>query len=208
MEESEGELDRRLEGDAAETVIRRRDRDGAAADESVERDDDTVIRLIEPFVPSRSRLADRPALLIDSLLPQRPGSAVEPPSRQRSGATARFALRIPGVAKPVGLEAPVVIGRRPGASRVPESTPPRRIVVPADRLGVSGRHARIEQLGESVVLTDLGSSNGTVVHLPAGPLLRLRPGESCVVLPDSIIGLGDGIDIAVVAVDPRSGEAT
>ncbi len=97
----------------------------------------------------------------------------------------------------------MVIGRRPGASRVPEHPVPKRIVVPADRQGVSGRHARIEQLGESVVVTDLGSSNGTVVHLPAGPLLRLRPGESCVVLPDSIVALGDGIDIAVVAVDAR-----
>lgn len=185
MGESEGETDRRVDGDVS----------------------DTVIRLIEPFMPSRSRLSDRPALLVDSLLPQRPGSAVEPPSGPRSASAAGFALRIPGVAQPVRLEVPVIIGRRPGVSRVPESPAPLRIVVPADRLGVSGRHARIEQLGDSVVVTDLGSSNGTVVHLPAGPLLRLRPGESCVVLPDSIIDLGDGIDIAVVAVDLRSGES-
>lgn len=199
-----------LEGDAADTVIRRRapgdpapDRGESSSTHDLPEGEETVIRLVEPFLPARSRVADRPVLLLDSLLPSRPldrDDASEPPT---VALHADFALRVPGVEGLVPLDAPVVIGRRPGASRVPEHPVPKRIVVPADRQGVSGRHARIEQLGESVVVTDLGSSNGTVVHLPAGPLLRLRPGESCVVLPDSIVALGDGIDIAVVAVDAR-----
>lgn len=205
-----------FEGDAADTVIRRRPPGAPGSDPGPPSaapqphgdeppGDDTVIRLVEPFLPSRSRVADRPVLLLDSLLPHRPGDpggaldgAGEAPS---IGEHADFALRVPGVEHPVLLDLPVVIGRRPGASRVPEIPAPRRIVVPADRQGVSGRHARIEQLGVSVVVTDLGSSNGTVVHLPTGPQLRLRPGESCVVLPDSTIALGDGIDIVVMAVD-------
>lgn len=198
-----------LEGDAADTVIRRR-APGAPSDAAEPRGeaaeipgDDTVIRLVEPFVPARSRIADRPVLLLDSLLPSRPLDRDDAGEQPRVAALADFALRVPGVDELVPLDAPVVIGRRPGASRVPEHPAPKRIVVPADRQGISGRHARIEQLGESIVVTDLGSSNGTVVHLPAGPLLRLRPGESCVVLPDSIVALGDGIDIAVVAVAPR-----
>lgn len=193
-----------FDGDVADTVIRRRRPNETVVQQSAvaEGGDDTVIRLVEPFVPSRSRIADRPALLVEAVLPKRPGSAIEPPP-----IVSGFALRVPGVDEPVRLDVPVVIGRRPGASRVADHPVPRRIVVPPDRLGVSSRHARIEQLGDSVVVTDLGSSNGTVVHLPAGPLLRLRPGESCVVLPDSVIDLGDGISIAVVAVDDRSGSA-
>ena len=138
--------------------------------------------------PSRSRVADRPVLLLDALLPHRPGDTGGALGGRSDAPTvgehADFALRVPGVEHPVPLDLPVVIGRRPGASRVPIPAP-RRIVVPADRQGVSGRHARIEQLGDSVVVTDLGSSNGTVIHLPRGPQLRLRPGESCVVLPES-----------------------
>jgi len=212
-----------LEGDADDTVIRRRapgapapDRDQGAP--PVEHDalaadaagDDTIIRLVEPFLPARGRAAERPVLLLDSLLPGRPLDRL--PEDHGAGEAvagrADFALRVPGVEQLVPLDAPVVIGRRPGASRVPEIPAPKRIVVPADRQGVSGRHARIEQLGGSVVVTDLGSSNGTVVHLPAGPLLRLRPGESCVVLPDSVVDLGDGIDIVVVAVAPRADESS
>ena len=196
-----------LEGDEADTVIRRRAPEPRTTG-SDEVDDDTVIRLVEPFLPARGRLAERPVLLLDSLLPSRPNDRLPEVGEHAAPAgPADIALRVPGVEQLVPLDAPVVIGRRPGASRVPESPPPKRIVVPADRQGVSGRHARIEQLGESVVVTDLGSSNGTVVHLPAGPLLRLRPGESCVVLPDSTVDLGDGIDIVVVAVAPRSGES-
>lgn len=198
------------EGDAADTVIRRRasgapapDRGEGSSTLDAPEGEDTVIRLVEPFLPARSRVADRPVLLLDSLLPSRPLDRDDAGEAPTVAGRADVALRVPGVEGLVPLDAPVVIGRRPGASRVPEHPAPRRIVVPADRQGVSGRHARIEQLGESVVVTDLGSSNGTVVHLPAGPLLRLRPGESCVVLPDSIVALGDGIDIAVVAVDPR-----
>lgn len=199
-----------VEGDAADTVIRRRVPDTPASDhgERSSTDDptggeDTVIRLVEPDPGARGPVADRPALMLDSSLPTRPHHRDEASAPPMGTAHADFALRVPGVEGLVPLDAPVVIGRRPGASRVPEHPAPKRIVVPADRQGVSGRHARIEQLGESVVVTDLGSSNGTVVHLPAGPLLRLRPGESCVVLPDSIVALGDGIDIAVVAVDAR-----
>ncbi|MBA8846787.1 FHA domain-containing protein [Microcella alkalica] len=212
-----------IEGDAADTVIRRRasgeplqDAAQVSAAPQPHGDeppgDDTVIRLVEPFLPSRSRAADRPVLLLDSLLPKRPGAGPDGDGTGEShplGEQADFALRVPGLEHPVLLDLPVVIGRRPGASRVPEVPAPRRIVVPPERQGVSGRHARIEQLGESVVVTDLGSSNGTVVHLPTGPQLRLRPGESCVVLPDSIIALGDEIDIVVMAVDrPQSSRRT
>jgi len=113
-------------------------------------------------------------------------------------------VHIAGIDREITLDRPIVIGRRPSAVRMPEIPAPLRIVVPADRRGVSARHARIEQLGTAIIVTDLGSSNGIVVHLPDGSVRRLRPGESCAVLPDSIVSLGDGIDIAVSAAAPAA----
>lgn len=166
-------------------------------------DEATVIRLIEPDVPPTVPLgvpAGQP--LSAAVLPSRPpDDPIEPAMPARAGAAT---LRIPGVDREVALHRPVVIGRRPSAVRMPETPSPLRIVVPADRRGVSARHARIEQLGSAIVVTDLGSSNGIVVHFPDGSVRRLRPGESCAVLPDSVVSLGDGIDIVVQAAAPEA----
>lgn len=198
------------EGEHDDTVIRPRrplaptdarpveDRADPGADEA------TVIRLIEPDIPPTVPLGvPEGAPLYAAVLPPRPPD--EPGDAAPPAAPApRATLRIPGVDRDVPLDRPVVIGRRPAAVRMPETPAPLRIVVPADRRGVSARHARIEQLGSALVVTDLGSSNGIVVHLPRGSVRRLRTGESCAVLPGSVVSLGDGIDIAVQAIDPRA----
>jgi pSer/pThr/pTyr-binding forkhead associated (FHA) protein len=57
---------------------------------------------------------------------------------------------------------------------------------------VSSTHARIEQVGDTVVVTDLRSTNGTTVTPPGGRSSRLRPGESAVVLPGAVVDIGDG----------------
>lgn len=210
----EGEPDRgaahgaQAGGEHDDTVIRpRRPLDAAPAPAPASGDgpdDATVIRLIEPDIPPTVPLGvPAGAPLSAAVLPARPPD--EPVDHAPPAAPAPLAtLRIPGVDRDVPLDRPVVIGRRPSAVRMPETPSPLRIVVPADRRGVSARHARIEQLGGALVVTDLGSSNGIVVHLPGGPVRRLRPGESCAVLPGSVVSLGDGIDIAVQAIDPRA----
>ena len=48
-------------------------------------------------------------------------------------------------------EEPILVGREEGGVRITD-----------DR--VSRRHARLERRGESVIITDLGSSNGTLVN--------------------------------------------
>jgi hypothetical protein len=167
--------------------------------------EDTIVRLIEPAAPARAVVAP-PAASPPDVAPSRalaePGNGVaaepDPPS------PAGWAVRVRGTAVVVPLDRPVIVGRRPGAARVGEHPEPRRLVLPADRVDVSGRHARLEQLGETLVVADLGSTNGTVVHWSSGAPRRLRPGESCAVLPDALVELGDGVVIEFVLAPDQS----
>lgn len=175
-----------------------RHRDGAAIE-------DTIIRLVEPT----SHTGERPvSAAVDEVLRRLPASArrvprasaaVEEGDEDAAGGIAEPPARIDWMlvvrssATTVPLDRPVLVGRAPALPRVAGSVEPRRLVVPNDRRGVSSTHARIEQLGDSLVVTDAGSTNGLVVHWASGPPRRLRPGESCVVLPDAAIDLGDGI---------------
>ena len=162
--------------------------------------DDTIIRLVEPLpVPPTSSIdlsaLRRPTALFaarDLMQDALVDAALATP------ATA-WAIRVRGTTTIVPLDVPVVIGRRPGPPRPTEHPAPRRVVIPADRADVSARHARIEQLGESLVVADLGSTNGVVIHWSTGTSLRLRSAESCAVLPGAIIVLGDGVEIEFVA---------
>jgi hypothetical protein len=72
----------------------------------------------------------------------------------------------------ITVNGPVIVGRAPGAD----------IVIAASY--VSGRHARISRLGESLIVEDLGSTNGTTVNGAAIHNARqLEDGDT--------IGIGD-----------------
>lgn len=90
------------------------------------------------------------------------------------------------------LDAPVVVGRRPAAPRVATGAPVVLVAVPSPAGEVSSSHARVEQVGTTVVVTDLRSTNGTVVTMPGRLPVTLRQGESCVALAGTIVDVGDG----------------
>jgi len=164
--------------------------------------DDTIIRLVEPGEST----AERPvSVAVDEVLRSLPGvRAVRHAAdddaddggratEQSAVDTARWMLAVRGTTTVVPLDRPVIVGRAPAGPRVPSGADPRRLVVPRDRVGISSTHARIEQLGQTLVVSDLGSTNGLHVHWASGPPRRLRPGESCAVLADTAVDLGDGI---------------
>ncbi|MDR1421815.1 MAG: FHA domain-containing protein [Coriobacteriales bacterium] len=65
------------------------------------------------------------------------------------------------------VTSPVIVGRSPGAD----------IVIPATY--VSGRHARFAQLGDNLIIEDLGSTNGTTVNGEAiGGAMQLLVGDT------------------------------
>lgn len=210
------------QGDLHETIVRPRHpvRDAVPHWHA---DDDTIIRLVEPPSPPgplEPRTVSVPtvvARVIDSGQDVRDStidagteraavdsgpSADVPATPPAALPIVSWAFRVRGTEVVVPLDVPAHIGRRPGASRVPAATAPRRVVIPSQHRDVSSQHARIEQLGASIVVTDLGSTNGIVVHWSAGGFHRLRPGASSVVLADAIVELGDGVEIEFLAASP------
>ena len=118
---------------------------------------------------------------------------------EQEAAPLHFAVRV-GPGDSIDLDAPIVVGRRPAPQRVDSGVLPRLITVPSPEQEVSSTHVRIEQSGDAVVVTDLRSTNGTVVVRPGGASARLRPGESTVVLPGTVVRIGDGNIIEITAV--------
>jgi len=117
-------------------------------------------------------------------------------------APATFAARLPS-GDNVALDVPLVIGRRPALQRVASGAEPRLVTVPSPTQEVSSTHVRIEQSGDAIVVTDLRSTNGTVVTGPGGAR-RLRPGESAVVLAGARVEIGDG-NIIEITEAPEEG---
>jgi hypothetical protein len=97
-----------------------------------------------------------------------------------------------GSADPVDLDLPVLIGRSPRPPRVASGVAPRLIEVESRAQQVSSTHVQLEQVGDTVVVTDMRSTNGTFVSSREGLQSRLKPGESIVVLPGARVDIGDG----------------
>ena len=92
-----------------------------------------------------------------------------------------------GVVEP--LAPAVIVGRSPSASQVASGAVPRLIVI-RDNPDISRTHVRIALEGDTVVVTDLHSRNGTSVLLPGKPPQLLRAGEATAVLDGTVVDLG------------------
>jgi pSer/pThr/pTyr-binding forkhead associated (FHA) protein len=95
-------------------------------------------------------------------------------------------------ARPFELTAPVIVGRRPSPPRVPGRETPLLVAVPSPTQEVSGSHLEIRQQGTTVVITDLRSTNGSVITAPGRAAVTLRQGDAIVVVPGTVIDVGDG----------------
>lgn len=99
------------------------------------------------------------------------------------------------------LDAPIVFGRNPVATRRSGPTP---VLVPVASPSqvVSASHVRIELSGQVVVVTDLRSRNGTTVLIPGSAPRKLRAGESFVVPGAASVDIGDGTIIEITPEAP------
>lgn len=95
------------------------------------------------------------------------------------------------------LEVESYIGRRPRATPLTHSTA-RLVTVPSPAQEVSATHALVSQHDDDVVVTDLKSTNGTLVELPDGSQLRLRAMVATVIPPGSRVLLGDGVVVELL----------
>ena len=76
---------------------------------------------------------------------------------------------------------------------------PRLVRVESPSREVSATHIELRPTDRGLVLTDLESTNGTVVRQPGSGVRRLDSGESLQVVPGTLIDIGDGNVIEILA---------
>lgn len=178
----------------------------------VDRDHDTVIGvakpgLVEPMEDGLS-LVDADTVVsaegprnaragsVGSDAPRTAGPPTVPLPNEEPERHPISTIRI-GTHEPILLDVPTYIGRRPSAPRITGGRLPRLVMVPSPAREVSATHVEIRQEGPTVVVTDLGSTNGTTVTHPRGAPVTLRQGESVVLVIGSVVDIGDGIRVII-----------
>lgn len=111
-------------------------------------------------------------------------------------------LREPG-GQEFTLHRPVVLGRAP---RTPLG-PTQRVLLltwPGEDREVSASHVMLEQTGAGVVITDLGSTNGTRVRAPGQTPRRLGPRETYTTGGEATVEFGHSGRIVVIPARSQS----
>jgi pSer/pThr/pTyr-binding forkhead associated (FHA) protein len=95
------------------------------------------------------------------------------------------------------LDRPVLIGRAPSGDRS-ASRAPRLMTVPSPNHDISRTHVEVATEDWQIVVTDLNSTNGTVLVRPgAVDRQQLAPGEPVTVQLGSVMELGDGVSVLI-----------
>ncbi len=101
----------------------------------------------------------------------------------------------------VAVDRPILVGRSPEVRRFAAHDHPRLVPVPSPHQEISSTHLEVRPgVGAdhgTAVVTDLGSTNGTVLVQPGLPPEDLQPGIAVQLVPGAIIDLGDGLTIQV-----------
>ncbi len=129
-----------------------------------------------------------------------PGIPGQPPAPDVTVPVARLQISNGDV---VDVDRAIVIGRAPEARRFNDTEQPRLVTVPSPHLEISSTHIEVRPgTGAdhgSAVVTDLGSTNGTVLVQPGLGPEDLAPGVTVQLIPGAIIDLGDGVTIQVAS---------
>jgi hypothetical protein len=183
----------------------------------VDDSDDTVIAPPRPPAPAADPAADARPDTDDTVIPMpalrsridhATGEPVGEPAAAASTApiiTAYYRFRVGERSESIRLDVPCYIGRRPSPPRVVTGLAPRLVRVPSPHQEVSATHLEVRQLGASVIVTDLRSTNGSVVMLPGSVPRKLRQGESVVVSPGTLVDIGDDNIIQILPMQRPAG---
>jgi FHA domain len=132
--------------------------------------------------------------------PTPPGIPGQPPAPDVTVPVARLLISNGDV---VDVDRAVVIGRAPEGRRFNETEQPKLVTVPSPHLEISSTHIEVRPGSGadhgSAVVTDLGSTNGTVVVQPGLGPEDLSPGVTMQLIPGAIIDIGDGVTIQVTS---------
>lgn len=96
----------------------------------------------------------------------------------------------------ISLDRDVVMGRNPKADFAGTDGEERPHIVKLTSADgdISRTHLRVTLDGWHVLVTDLNSTNGTLVTLPGRETEQLRPGHPMPIKPGTVVTLADGID--------------
>ncbi|MFT3798010.1 FHA domain-containing protein [Microbacterium sp.] len=95
----------------------------------------------------------------------------------------------------VELERPVIIGRRPKSTRASAAELPTLVAVDSPEQDISRSHVEIRAEGEHVLVSDLGTTNGTVLLRRGQEPVRLHPNEPTLVISGDALDIGEGITV-------------
>jgi len=130
---------------------------------------------------------------------QQPGIPGQPPA---PSVTARPVARLVfSSGETVDVDRAVLVGRAPEARRFTSTEQPRLVTVPSPNQEISSTHLEVRPGSGadhgSAVVTDLGSTNGTVLVQPGLPPEDLQPGIAVQLIPGAVIDLGEGVTVQV-----------
>ncbi|MEP6854412.1 MAG: FHA domain-containing protein [Pedococcus sp.] len=97
----------------------------------------------------------------------------------------------------VTLDRGVLLGRAPKVNAdLPAAQRPHLVRVVSRDNDISRNHVEIVLEGWHVLVRDLGSTNGTTVALPGQQAVRLRPSDSQVIEPGTVVGMADEVSFS------------
>ncbi|MFB4351355.1 FHA domain-containing protein [Microbacterium sp. CR_7] len=96
----------------------------------------------------------------------------------------------------VTLDRTVIIGRRPRSTRASGASLPHLVAVESPQQDISRSHLEVRPEGDTVVVIDLHTTNGSTLLRSGSDPVRLHPGEQTIVLSGDVIDLGDGVTVA------------
>lgn len=124
------------------------------------------------------------------------------PGQPMTGQTVRPVARLMiSNGEQVDVDRVVLIGRAPEARRFTTTDQPRLVTVPSPLHEISSTHVEVRPGSGadhgSAVVTDMGSTNGTILEQPGLAPEELKPGIAMQLIPGALINLGDGVTISV-----------
>jgi len=101
----------------------------------------------------------------------------------------------------VAVDRTVLVGRAPEARRFASHDQPHVVTVASPHQEISSTHLEIRPGAGadhgSAIVTDLGSTNGTVLAQPGLDPEELKAGIAVSLIPGAVLDLGDGVTIQV-----------
>lgn len=159
-------------------------------------DDAEPAEPVEPVEPAEPGDHDGLTIMSSELSGRRSGSPPAADPRPSMKASPRYFVELAD-GRREDLAVPIVVGRAPSADSASRSAHPRLVVVPSAEQDISRSHVLVAVEGDTVVVTDLHSRNGTVVVNPGAQPQKLRRGEPTALIVGSAIDLGDGVVMTV-----------